>query len=180
MLITVLILLVLAIAALVFAASRQPDEFRVTRTIVINATAEEIYPHISDLRKGNEWSPWTKLDPDMNLTYEGAPAGVGAVQKWDGNRQVGKGILTIMDLVPNELVRLRLEFLKPMRGVNTVEYMLIPHADGTMMSWTMYGPNTMIGKIMGVFMNCDKMCGDMFERGLINLRAIVESGQRFV
>lgn len=173
-----LILLVLAIVALLYAASRQPNEFRVTRTMVLNATAEEIYPYISDLRKGNEWSPWTRLDPNMTLTYEGAPAGVGAVQKWDGNNKVGKGILTITDLIPNEMVRLRLEFLRPVRGVNTVEYMLIPHTDGTMMSWTMYGPNTIIGKIMGLFMNCDKIYGDMFESGLENLRTIVESGQR--
>ena len=27
---------------------------------------------------------------------------------------------------------------------------------------------------MGLFMDCDKMCGGMFEEGLANLRAVVE------
>jgi hypothetical protein len=32
-----------------------------------------------------------------------------------------------------------------------------------------------IGKIMGLFMDCDKMCGDQFLEGLANLKKIAEA-----
>jgi hypothetical protein len=38
----------------------------------------------------------------------------------------------------------------------------------------MYGPNRYIGKLIGVFMNMDKMIGTDFETGLANLKAIAE------
>ena len=36
----------------------------------------------------------------------------------------------------------------------------------------MYGSNGFMGKVMGLFMDCDKMCGPEFEKGLANLGAV--------
>jgi hypothetical protein len=45
----------------------------------------------------------------------------------------------------------------------------VPEAGGTMVSWTMEGRNTFFGKLMGLFMNMDRMIGGQFEEGLANL-----------
>lgn len=38
----------------------------------------------------------------------------------------------------------------------------------------MYGPNNFIAKVMNVFMNCEKMCAEQFDKGLENLKAMIE------
>ena len=36
----------------------------------------------------------------------------------------------------------------------------------------MYGPNSFMGKAAGLFMDCDKMCGDQCVKGLANLQSV--------
>ena len=49
-----------------------------------------------------------------------------------------------------------------------------PKGEATVVTWSMSGTNSFMGKAVGLFMNCDKMCGDMFEQGLANLSAVTE------
>ena len=36
----------------------------------------------------------------------------------------------------------------------------------------MYGKNNFMGKLVSVFMDCDKICGPQFEKGLADLGAV--------
>jgi hypothetical protein len=170
----ILALIVVAVAAILALAATKPDEFRVTRSALIDAPPSAIYPYLSDLRKGTEWSPWIELDPDMEQSYEGPADQVGGVYKWKGDSNVGEGSLTLTELRPNEFVQMRLDFVKPMEGTSTAEYALTPKGDQTEVSWTMYGENGFMAKIMSVFMDCEKMMSEQFYKGLGNLKAIVE------
>ncbi|HRK62237.1 MAG TPA: SRPBCC family protein [Candidatus Omnitrophota bacterium] len=170
----ILIGLVIAIAGFAAAAAMQPNEFRVERSLAIDAPAEKIFPYLNDPRKMNDWSPWAKLDPEMKQTYEGSEIGAGAICSWVGNKKVGEGRQTITESIPNELVRTKLEFFKPMQAVNTADFLLKNENGQTVVTWSMYGPNNFIGKAMGLLMNCNKMVGDQFEQGLNSLKAITE------
>ena len=46
---------------------------------------------------------------------------------------------------------------------------------GTTVTWAMYGKANFISKAMGLFMDCEKMCGDMFTKGLTDLKTLVET-----
>jgi hypothetical protein len=50
-----------------------------------------------------------------------------------------------------------------------------PAGDQTKLSWNMSGKNGFMAKAIGLFMDCEKMCGDQFEKGLANMKAIVEA-----
>jgi hypothetical protein len=39
----------------------------------------------------------------------------------------------------------------------------------------MYGPSIYVAKVMGVFVNMDKMIGKEFETGLANLKSVAET-----
>lgn len=171
--VTIIFVLLAVAASLAYYIMRQPDKFRVTRSIKINAGHDAIYPWMDTPKKAAEWSPFVKGDPEGTYSYEGPDSGVGAITTWKG-RKSGAGKLTITDAVPNERVTMRLEFYKPMVCTNTVDYILTPANDGTTVSWTMYGPNTLMGKVMSLFMNCEKICGDQFEMGLNNLKQLIE------
>jgi hypothetical protein len=41
----------------------------------------------------------------------------------------------------------------------------------------MSGQNNFGGKILGLFMNCDKMVGGDFEKGLAAMKSVVQSAQ---
>jgi hypothetical protein len=131
---------------------------------------------VNELHKWDAWSPWAKLDPNAKNTFEGPPAGTGAVMCWAGNKNVGEGSMTITESCANELVQFRLEFLKPFKGTNTAEFIFKPQGDQTHVTWSMYGENNFLSKVIGIFINCEKMVGGQFEQGFANLKEVVEAG----
>lgn len=171
----ILLVLLVAIGAVLFLASKKPDEFKVTRTVTINAAPEVVFPWLNNLQNGQKWSPWVEMDPNAAYTFEGPVEGVGAIIHWEGKKS-GKGMMTITESAPNERVVSRLDFEKPMASTNTTEYAMTPDENGgTQVAWTMQGKNKLINKMMSVFMNCEKIVGDQFDKGLANLKKIVEA-----
>ena len=73
-----------------------------------------------------------------------------------------------------KLVRLKLEFVRPFAGTNDVAFTFKPEGGQTVVSWTMTGKNKFMGKAIGLFIDCEKMCGGQFEQGLASLKALVE------
>jgi hypothetical protein len=175
MLTNILIGIAAIIALLAIVVALQPSTFRVSRSAKIAASPSAVFAHVNDFHNWLAWSPWEKLDPLMKRTYEGAQAGIGAVYSWAGNNQVGEGRCTITESRPGELVKMRLEFFKPFKGDNDVEFTFKPEGSGSTVSWSMRGKKNFIIKAMGLFMNMDKMCGDQFDKGLVNLKTVVES-----
>ena len=164
---------VLVAGVLGFAAIR-PDAFRVQRSESIKAPPEKIYPLITDFRAWPTWSPWEKMDPAMTRPLSGAPSGVGAVYAWDGDRNIGKGRMEITEATPPSRVAIALDFEKPFEGHHVAEFTLQPAGDATNVTWAMHGQHGFMGKLIGVFMNMDRMIGGQFETGLANLKALVE------
>ncbi|CAN5529451.1 K(+)-transporting ATPase subunit F [soil metagenome] len=151
-----------------------PASFTVTRSIDIRAPAEKLYPHIADYHAWAAWSPYEKKDLAMKKTYGGAPSGVGAIYEWDGNRTVGQGRLEMLEARAPSKVKVDLRFMKPFKAHNTAEFTLEPRGENTTVTWAMYGPLTFMSRVMGLFINMDKMIGTDFEAGLRNLKTIAE------
>ena len=160
--------LVVIVAFLIFVAMR-PADFRVERSATIAASAQTLFEQVNDHHKFNKWNPFLKMDPNVKNTYSGPDSGVGAVCGWDGNKDIGAGSATITDIKPGELVRMRMDWIRPMAGVATVEFTFKPEGDKTVVTWAMYGKNDFLGKLISLFMDCDKMCGPPFEQGLADL-----------
>jgi Polyketide cyclase / dehydrase and lipid transport len=170
----ILLGVVAVIAVLVAFIASRPSEFRTTRSAKMAAPPSEAFNQVNNLRNWDAWSPWAKLDPDCKNTFEGPSAGKGAKRHWAGNKQVGEGRMEIVESRPSELVRLRLDFLKPFKATNTAEFTFKPDGKHTNVSWSMFGRNNFMFKAMGLFMDCDKMVGGQFEQGLANMKDVVE------
>jgi uncharacterized protein YndB with AHSA1/START domain len=159
----------LAVAVVAVLAALQPSEFQVTRSATIAAPAPTVFAQVNDFHNWQAWSPWAKLDPAVKNSYEGAPAGTGAVFAWAGNGKVGEGRMTIVESRPNELVRMKLEFMKPFAATNTAEFAFKPEGEGTAVTWSMYGHNNFAGRAIFLFVNMDKTLGGEFEKGLASM-----------
>ena len=166
-------LALLVVGIITVALLKSPD-FRVERSLVIAAPAEKLFPYFDNHKKFNEWNPWAKMDPEAKNTYSGPESGVGAMASWDG-KKVGKGTATITESKANERIVERMDWLEPMAGISTVEFTFKPEGDGkTKVTWAMYGKNeTLMAKVMSLFMSCEKMCGPEFEKGLVDVSHLV-------
>src|SRR5690242_19327670 len=154
----------------VIVVALQPSEYRVTRSAKMHAAPPKVFEQINDYHNWNAWSPWAKLDPDARYSFEGPTSGVGSKFFWSGNEKVGAGHQEILESRPDELIRMKLHFDKPMEDTCTTEFQFQPMADQTQVTWSMYGrhPN-FVGKAFCLLMNMDKMVGGDFEKGLDNL-----------
>lgn len=175
MLHVILFLIPLAIVIVLVLVSRQPSDFKITRTGNILAAPSAIFPHVNNLQLWNAWSPWAKLDPKAKNSFEGPSEGINAKMSWSGNNKVGSGSMTITESRPNEYIQFKLEFQKPIQATNTATFSFTPDGDQTTVTWAMTGTNDFMGKVMGLIMNCDKMVGGQFEKGLADLKTIVEA-----
>ncbi|MGR9085992.1 MAG: SRPBCC family protein [Gammaproteobacteria bacterium] len=166
--------LVAAIVIVLALASRKPDEFVVRRSTTIDATPEAIFPHINDLHQWEDWSPYLKKDPAMKGTYSGPVSGIGSVYEFEGNREVGKGRVRITGSRPHSTVAMQLDMIEPFAARNAVEFTLKPDGNATQVTWSMTGKNNFLSKIVGVFLDMDKMIGRDFDAGLADLKTILE------
>lgn len=153
---------------LIFVSTRE-GKFNYSVTGEINAPVEKVFPYLSDLKLGSEWSPWEKVDPNMKKVSEGNKL------TFDGNAEAGSGTLEIIKVVPNEMVELKLVMTKPFHAENKIIYHIVPAADGrSALTWSMSGDGGFLGKLINVFMDCEKMIKEQFTKGISNLKTIVE------
>src|SRR5262245_56666899 len=112
--------------------------FEISRSATIDAPAADVHALINDFHEWTKWSPWEDVDPDLQRTYTGPDAGVGASYAWQGNRRAGQGSMVITSSTP-ERIALQLAFLKPWKATNDVAFALTPTGNGTQVTWSMSG-----------------------------------------
>src|SRR5262245_23248905 len=109
---TIVLIIVGVIALLVIGfiaiVAMTPTDFRIARKGLVNAPPAKVFPQVNDFHNWENWSPWAKLDPNMEQKYDGPPAGKGAGYWWNGSKQVGEGRMTITESRPHELVVIKL------------------------------------------------------------------------
>lgn len=170
----ILIAIAVVLVILAVVISRRPDDFRYSRSATMAASPTAVFEQVNDFHKWDAWSPWAKLDPNCKVTFEGPASGTGAIFKWSGNSEVGEGRQTIVESRPGELVRIKLEFIRPFAGISETVFTFKPEGANTAVTWTMTGKANFISKAMGLVMDCEKMMGGFFDKGLASMKAIVE------
>jgi polyketide cyclase/dehydrase/lipid transport protein len=170
----ILIGLALLIAALVVIVALQPSEFRVERSAAIAAPPADVFAQVNDLHQWDAWSPWAKLDPNAKIAFEGPEAGQGAAMTWAGNDQVGEGKLTIVESLPSDAVKLKVDFVKPYEATSNSDFAFKPDGAGTSVTWTMTAQHNFLEKAFCLVMNGKKMVGDDLEKGLAQLKSFAE------
>lgn len=158
------------------AVVARDENYRIDRSVRVQASPEKIFAVLRDFRQFEHWSPWEKLDPRMKKTFEGETGSVGSFFHWSGNKKVGEGTMTVVEVKENEGVDLRLEFYRPFASRATARWSTAPTGDGSQsVTWTMKGkhPN-LIAKAAAPFVK--SMLTKTFDEGLAKLKAYCEKG----
>jgi hypothetical protein len=167
------VVVIIVVVVLVFAATR-PGSFRVQRSIEINAPAATVFALINDFHNWDRWAPQDKEDSTMRRTYSGAASGKDAISDWHSSGRAGIGRMSITESVPAAKISVKTDFVKPFEAHNMNDFLLEPDGSSTKVIWTMHGTNLYLMKVMGVFVNMDRVMGKHFEAGLHNLKTLAE------
>ncbi len=167
------VLAVLSVGLLILVAIK-PNTFRIQRSIYIKASPEKVFSLINDFHNWSRWAPQDKEDSTMKRSYSGPASSEGAISEWDSSGGAGRGRMLIMESVPPNRISIKVDFVKPFEAHNVNEFTLESAGASTKVTWTMQGRNILIMKIMGVFVNMDRVMGKHFEAGLDNLKGIAE------
>lgn len=170
----ILIVVAVIVAGFLVFASTRAESYHVERSTSIAAPAAVIFAQLDDFKAWPAWSPWEKKDPQMKKTFEGPASGVGSSYAWQGNKEVGKGRMSVVASLPPTELKLKLEFIEPFTAVAATGFALAPAGEKTAVTWAMDGTNNFMGKVFSVFMDMDKTIGGDFEAGLGALKAVAE------
>lgn len=166
----------------VAVVATRPSAYHVERELEVAAPADLVFGVLNDLHQFAGvlvlfGSPFEKRDPKMQKIFEGPAAGIGQSYAWNGNKEVGKGKMTIEESVPGQKVGLKLEFVKPMKSTATCALTLAGTQTGSFVTWSMDGNHNFVGKAFGMFMDMDSMLGTDIEKGLAQLKTLAEGKQ---
>jgi hypothetical protein len=170
MITAILLVVAAAIAAILLYAAMKPDTFSISRSASIDAPSSRIFPFVNDLADHPKWSPFAR-DPKVNNRIGNPSSGTGARVDFDGSCA---GTLSIADSRPPSKIVMRLQMTKPMWCDNQIEFSFVPQGNSTNVTWAMSGRQPYLGKLMSVFIDCEKMCGKQFEQGLADLKKLSE------
>ncbi|MEM7797301.1 MAG: SRPBCC family protein [Cyanobacteria bacterium P01_C01_bin.118] len=155
-----------------------PSQIHVERSLLISAPPTKIFPLVSDFNQWDAWSPWAKMDPDAEMIIKGT--GVGQMMEWNSeDPQVGHGSQEVIAIETPDYISTHLDFGD--QGMADAMIQLTSQGKGTLVSWSLDSdvragvPPLMqpISTYFGFLM--DKMVGQEYEKGLNNLKALVES-----
>jgi uncharacterized protein YndB with AHSA1/START domain len=159
-------------AVLVIGGYLLSPKFSVSRSVLVNAPAEKIFPHVANPRSWKEWSVWNRRDPTMKIDYSGPDSGVGATWAWQSASE-GDGKMTFTATEPGRRVAFDLYF--PDFGTTSQgELLLAPDGTATRVTWRMNGDMGRNPLYHWFALAADSMVGKDFEAGLANLKAVAE------
>ncbi len=168
---TLLTILALIIA-LVLIGFAMPSKYNVTRSIDIKAPMIKVYPQVYDPKGWSRWGVWSQRDPEMKVTYSGAPAGVGAKWAWVSKKE-GSGSMEITRADFDKLIAYKIAFAD-FDGSFDGRLEFVPIDGGTRVTWIADG-DVGSNPLMRYFaLLMDRMLGPDFEGGLKNLKALAE------
>lgn len=153
-----------------------PTEYRIDRSVEINAPAEVVYSQVSDLEIWQEWNPWNEMDPDMLIEYGERTTGVGAHYSWNSD-VAGDGAMEIVEADPPRHVRFEMLFegYEDTPSHSSIYVTAGPTPASSTVVWTFEGTtgDKFFARWMTVMM--DKFVGPSYERGLQSLKLMCEA-----
>lgn len=152
-------------------------EYEVKRDVLIERNSDEVFEYLVYLKNQDNFSAWAQMDPDMKKTYTGTDGQVGFISAWESkNEDVGVGEQEIMSITDGKRIDYELRFKVPFESTDDA-YMLTDGLDenSTRVTWGFKGKIPYPFNVMKPFMNFDEMLGPDLEKGLKNLRELLEN-----
>ena len=156
-----------------------PSEWMVSRSVVIHAHAEQIYPYVSHFKEWEKWSPWSsRKDVTLHYVYEGPESGAGSKQSWKSDT-MGSGWMKLTSADPQSGVAYDL-FIDMGQSQSTLHGTIhfTPEGGDTKVTWTDKGDagTNFVKRWLSLVIKF--MIGKEFNTGLADLKVLVEQSKK--
>ncbi|HRZ41255.1 MAG TPA: SRPBCC family protein [Bacteroidales bacterium] len=170
--ISILVIILIPLVAALFI----PKEYSLERSTIISQPSDSVFTFLVMLKNHDQFSVWEKMDPDMKKEYRGTDGTVGFVSAWKSEMgDVGSGEQEIKNIVPGERIDYTIRFLKPFKSVSDAWFITEAAGDSaTNVRWGFTGTMNYPFNVLRIFMNFEDAVGKDYEKGLANLKAILE------
>jgi uncharacterized membrane protein len=173
----ILIVIAVLIAIPLILALFTKKDYAVERSIVINKPKQEVFNYVKHLRNQDNFSVWTKLDPEMKKEFRGTDGTEGFVYAWDSQKGdgAGAGEQKIVKITEGESVDMNLHFIRPFEGLADARFTTTEvAANQTKVTWGFKSSMKYPMNAMLLFMDMDKILGKDLATGLKDLKAVLE------
>lgn len=172
----VLIVIGVLAAAIVVTGLSLDKEFRVVSEVSIKAPKEVVWEYISSLQKQNEWTPWSKKDPNITTEYTGKPGTIGSVYSWSGNSDVGQGVQEITAVTPMERVEQDLQIMSPWTNTADVFINLKEGPEGgSIVEWGFDSEHDFMSALTNLLLDFQGDLEKDYTEGLSTLKKLCEA-----
>ncbi|MEW8003425.1 MAG: SRPBCC family protein [Candidatus Thiodiazotropha sp.] len=170
---TLLIVIALIVAMPLIYLATLDGNYKVRRSLAIDASQKTLFDKIRDFRSWSDWSPWLMHEPETALAFSDTPDREGGWYSWDG-KTIGAGRLTHERFIGEERIEQRIEFKRPFKSVSRVwwEFEAIDE-NTTRVHWNMAGSMPFLFRFMAKKMP-DYISKD-YDTGLYLLRGELEA-----
>jgi len=140
------IILVILLAGIAYLATLE-GKFNVKRSLEIEAPLDSVFTTILDLKSWPEWSPWLIHEPETKIVYSENFQSEGGHYSWDG-KAVGAGKLTHLEINPGVSIKQQIEFFRPFKSTNQVNWSFEASNGNTLVGWEMIGQMPFLFRFM--------------------------------
>lgn len=157
-----------------YSCSMSLKPYEISSSILISAPQQKVFDYISELKNFNEWNPFAAMATDLIFELSEVTNAVGSTYSYSDKR-MGTGVMTITELHPNTLVRIRMDFKMPDDSVADIHWLLSSSDGATQMTWRMNGERGTKDRIFVAMLGMNRMMAKHFTQGLEALKAKLEA-----
>ena len=170
--------IVLSLIILIFIiAAVSSKKYDVERSITINLPKSDVFDYIKYVKNQDNFSVWAEMDPDAKKSFTGQDGTVGFISAWESQvENVGKGEQEIKNITPGTRIDFELRFIEPFESTDQAYFRTESLSENsTRVLWGFYGALPIPMNLMLYFMDMDEQLGPDLEKGLQNLKILLEA-----
>jgi hypothetical protein len=147
---------------------------RIEKSVEINKGSALVFDYLRITKNQDNFSVWNMNDPDMKKTHQGKDGTVGFIYSWDSTmKNVGAGEQEITGIEEGKSIDYAIRFFRPMKNTGKSKFQIISHGkESSSVAWIFDSPSRFPMSLFTPIFK--KMLGKDIEKGLINLKSILE------
>lgn len=147
---------------------------RIEKSIRINRNSGLVFEYLKMTKNQDNFSVWNMADPNMKKSHKGTDGTVGFLYSWDSTmKNVGAGEQEITAIKEGKSIECAIRFSRPMQNTGKTKFEISNLGDNeSTVTWIFDSPSKFPMSLFSPIFK--KMLGKDLEKGLINLKNILE------
>jgi hypothetical protein len=170
----ILLIVAIIIAVPLIAALFIKKDYTITREVVVNRPAPQVFGYVKYLKNQDNFNKWIMTDPGAQKSYRGTDGTVGFAYAWNSKMdELGEGEQVIKKIDEGHKLDYDVHFVRPFENDANISMATEPVSDNqTKVKWVFQGSSKYPMNFMNLFI--DNILGKDLATSLDNLKTVLE------